>query len=397
MTSKGRKKIVDIEVDDLVLTHNGRFKKVVELHHHLSKSKVERTTLFIEDSGSLSPNKIQATSNHPILVKCGNHSGWVPFGEVKPGDQIGIMVSICRTCGKIIPYYRFYCSTKCQNTYDWAHRTEEEREEIMRPAHEKVEILVEAGQWNHSTWTIYNQSEEGRRKASERMKGSKNIIHRPEVKAKVSKTLKVVMNKPEVKEKIARQFDDPNRRSKPELLMREILEKLDIPFREQQRLSYNGQFMIIDFTFRDHKVAIEVDGIYWHSFPERQKKDKLKTELLEANEWKVLRFTDKEIIEHPDKCRDEILRIYKNDSHQYDIKWVNVIETRHTKTRRNTQLYNFSVEDDESYVARGFVVHNCRCTVRPITKEQMVGVRKVDAPSSKIRRHITKGRRITLK
>jgi len=31
-------------------------------------------------------------------------------------------------------------------------------------------------------------------------------------------------------------------------------------------------------------------------------------------------------------------------------------------------LYNFSVEEDESYIAKGVVVHNCRCIALPITK-----------------------------
>jgi hypothetical protein len=32
------------------------------------------------------------------------------------------------------------------------------------------------------------------------------------------------------------------------------------------------------------------------------------------------------------------------------------------------KLYNFSVEEDESYIARGFVVHNCRCVLLPLMR-----------------------------
>ena len=31
-------------------------------------------------------------------------------------------------------------------------------------------------------------------------------------------------------------------------------------------------------------------------------------------------------------------------------------------------LYNFAVEEDESYIADGVVVHNCRCDLRNVPK-----------------------------
>ena len=40
-----------------------------------------------------------------------------------------------------------------------------------------------------------------------------------------------------------------------------------------------------------------------------------------------------------------------------------------SKPSRPITLYNLSVEEDESYVAKGFVVHNCRCTWRPVREE----------------------------
>jgi len=31
--------------------------------------------------------------------------------------------------------------------------------------------------------------------------------------------------------------------------------------------------------------------------------------------------------------------------------------------KRAKRLYNFSVEENESYIAKGVVMHNCRCTI----------------------------------
>lgn len=33
-------------------------------------------------------------------------------------------------------------------------------------------------------------------------------------------------------------------------------------------------------------------------------------------------------------------------------------------------VFNLGVETDESYVANGFVVHNCRATFHPLTRRQ---------------------------
>lgn len=42
-----------------------------------------------------------------------------------------------------------------------------------------------------------------------------------------------------------------------------------------------------------------------------------------------------------------------------------IIKRREKKTKRCVSLYNLSVADDESYIAKGFVVHNCRCAWIP--------------------------------
>ena len=46
-----------------------------------------------------------------------------------------------------------------------------------------------------------------------------------------------------------------------------------------------------------------------------------------------------------------------------------VIEIEHLKDFTGERLYNFSVEEDESYVAKGVVSHNCECTILPVIEE----------------------------
>jgi very-short-patch-repair endonuclease len=59
---------------------------------------------------------------------------------------------------------------------------------------------------------------------------------------------------------------------------------------------------------------VECDG---HDFHERTKeqaqRDKSRDRYLQANGWRVLRFTGSEIHRTPEKCADEIASIIQND------------------------------------------------------------------------------------
>lgn len=44
---------------------------------------------------------------------------------------------------------------------------------------------------------------------------------------------------------------------------------------------------------------------------------------------------------------------------------------KHWKMKRKMPMYNLSVEEDESYVAKGVVVHNCRCMALPVNPEDI--------------------------
>lgn len=41
------------------------------------------------------------------------------------------------------------------------------------------------------------------------------------------------------------------------------------------------------------------------------------------------------------------------------------------KLKEPVLVFNMSVEDDESYIAHGFVSHNCRCQVFPVAKDYL--------------------------
>jgi hypothetical protein len=43
-----------------------------------------------------------------------------------------------------------------------------------------------------------------------------------------------------------------------------------------------------------------------------------------------------------------------------------VLSVEQWHLKRPRKLFNFAVEDDESYIAKGVVAHNCRCTTVPV-------------------------------
>jgi very-short-patch-repair endonuclease len=91
-------------------------------------------------------------------------------------------------------------------------------------------------------------------------------------------------------------------RSSLEIKFRDELKKANIEFKEQ--VPFRGMF--IDFVIKD-KIAVEVDGSFWHNKPENKARDIKKDKLLLENGFKVFRFTDKEINTDVKSCVDKVL------------------------------------------------------------------------------------------
>jgi very-short-patch-repair endonuclease len=65
---------------------------------------------------------------------------------------------------------------------------------------------------------------------------------------------------------------------------------------------------ILDFAFPAQQIAVEVDGKKWHSSPEARKRDGFKNHILKRQGWKVIRFTEDEVLENPGACVEKVLR-----------------------------------------------------------------------------------------
>ena len=89
------------------------------------------------------------------------------------------------------------------------------------------------------------------------------------------------------------------------------IEQLLLDELDRRSIPYNFQYVIdkwsIDIALPEYKIAIEADGDYWHSLPDRIEKDKEKDTWLTSKGWIVFRFSGSKIRKLPPACIDQVL------------------------------------------------------------------------------------------
>ena len=61
---------------------------------------------------------------------------------------------------------------------------------------------------------------------------------------------------------------------------------------------------ILDFAEPDNKIAIEVQGNYWHKKPKQKIKDKIKKRILEENGWKIIYIWERTLKRNSQKTKE---------------------------------------------------------------------------------------------
>ncbi|MCJ7572589.1 MAG: very short patch repair endonuclease [Candidatus Thermoplasmatota archaeon] len=115
-----------------------------------------------------------------------------------------------------------------------------------------------------------------------------------------------------------------SKNTKPELFLRKELWGRNLRYRLHKRDARNA-----DIVFAKKKVAVFVDGDFWHGYnwkklgktpPKKfwqakirrnMKRDKKTTQELESNGWVVLRFWEHDILEDVDACADVVEKTLK--------------------------------------------------------------------------------------
>lgn len=331
-TISGEEAISDVKVGNRVLTHLGRFRKVYKVFK-IPKQKVNLVTIVINTDSYKHSYKdrqrkivLTFTEGHNVLV----NGEWIEARNIKVGGIVSNLASTCKKCGIQIPFHRKFCSQSCQSELNMRKHwhNPEFRENLSRSV-SAANILQRTG------------------KPSGRKGYSLPESHPFKTGAAVFKSFST-------SGKRKRSFAE--RKFEWGLRQRDINYKAQFPVQKGICRSGALRYYFLDFAIPELKVGIEVDGEFWHSRKDVTKQEE-RQKFIENNGWQVLRFTDREVKENLGGCLDETQRLISN--HKGEFGFINAIVKEVKHWEGTYTLYNLGVEEDESYIAKGIVVHNC--------------------------------------
>jgi len=108
----------------------------------------------------------------------------------------------------------------------------------------------------------------------------------------------------------------PRSETAPERAVREILEELEVLYKEQAIIGY----YMVDFLLPDQNVVVQADGDFWHAHPDKYE-DKDLYDLQKTNRWRdsacnkylrnkdyiVIRFWESDLENNRDECKQELV------------------------------------------------------------------------------------------
>jgi len=383
-TADGWKAIFKVAVGDLVLTHRGRFRRVTKLHRQgvAVREVVELALLPFATIPEGESRRLVVTPEHPVLTSY----GWKVAGEIVSGDKVRTLSVPCAGCGKPLPLMiekgtKRYCSPQCQwkdpecreSTIRGIRKSLHQQykdgvrvgSEITKAAHRKMHELALEGKHPFQLQDLTGERNpakrpEVRKVISEGKRGARNPMHRSKHddaywKAVSERWQKHFAQHPEkhINSILAKRRWDGGM-TWIETLMGRALEAAGI----SAEFSYRVGSRWLDWAIPEAQIDIECDGERWHSTKEQLAKDAARDLELQVQGWTVLRFPGVRIRKDAAGCVDAVGRLLANHAKCYSFGDFEVREVQRRTGKYAT--YNLAVEEDESYCAKIFVVHNCR-------------------------------------
>jgi hypothetical protein len=364
-TTEGWKPIGKIRPGDMVLTHRNRFRPVLRLSPQPTYAG-KAVKLVLSGTTGNGRRGILITPNHKFLMAGGS---WKRAQDIRAGESVQVMASFCGYCGTPIPYWRKYCDHSCLSKAitkkQWSNSAH--RENISRKASAQMireyaagirdpkEIVKKARRVcfekygaggifaiaDRSPGTPFRESIEAgiTRKWGSRL-------------AMLKKTAFVGCGKASWH---GSSFDRK---------LKAVLDKEGRGHIQQFRVGKRR----VDFYLPDEKLFIECDTPIYHGpesvFGYHRNERKRDLEIL-------TQYPDHKI-EHiifdgnaPPRHKTFDLLTLNHAGTYAQIK-VEISEADIVELRKPRRTYNFAVEEDESYIAKGFVASNCRCVSIPV-------------------------------
>ncbi len=341
-TSEGWVPIGKIKVGNLVLTHEGRFKKVTEI---IQTPKQTPEVVTIEIGHSRTNNKkITVTANHPILTSV----GWKYAKDLTMADSVKVLAKKCK-CGELIPYWKTICTSGCKS-----------KETMLRLRQDPIWMAKSKTAQKKKMKEIYKspearkkQTESARAASMELLKTNTHPFQKLETHVNSNRTLAKNKYRTYLEKKIAW-----------------LLNEMGIPYISQpmiyrkEIINGRSRYYKPDFLLKDHRILIECDGQYWHDKTNEYEIER--QSYLESLGYLVIRFTEEDIRNNLESCQNTLTRILMNHNHEFNFLEMDIKCIKQWAIEKPRKLYNFSVEDDESYIANGIIAHNCVRAFIPI-------------------------------
>lgn len=336
LTDSGWKAIRRIQVGDLVLTHTGKFKKVTAV---INEPYAYKKTIHISYEYLGRAQKVRVTPDHKFLTQ----RGWIEARDLRSDDSFVGLVYPCAICGKQVNYApsngatsKFKlgktCSAECESKLSSVlvkkyHDSLSEEEKIIRAANVSDGI---------SKW----RSEAGIKSPFE------NPSYWTPERRERSRKLTVIGRKASAKTRVSRE-----QRLAFAWLKKNYPEKKIV-------LEHGVGPYSIDIALPNEKIAVEIDGRF-HS-GDRLDTDRKRTVFLKEKGWSVLRFGFGQKAVSKSNVIKGVQNVLNNHEGRYSFFGVKILEITQSETGAKGRVYCLSVEDDESFIARGIVSHNCR-------------------------------------
>jgi hypothetical protein len=341
-TSDGWKPIGGIREGDLVLTHRGRFRAVdwVMDPQTYTGDVIRLTVSFRGKNAFRLP---EMTPEHPVLTE----SGWKAVGDLTTDDPVVGLAKTCPTCRS--PFINgkhpsvLYCSGDCAprlGKNQFATSDPQRYAEAVRQTAESTRIRMrgmtleqrraltgKGREVMRQRGYDHLQSEEVRNKANSAA-ASRNYLPSDAEKT-IAERIQQLGHAVDLQHRIPKLSPDSLNRPR---------------------------YWFADLAIPDAKIAVEIDGDYWHP----RARDAERDADMARQGWTVLRFDSAEARQNPGRVADETCRIAMNHQQEYQFATL-TIDAINAREARNARLYNFGVAEDESYIVHGgVVVHNCR-------------------------------------